>query len=102
MFTQFSPGTIEQVIQIHRKSEAVDGKLYYGIDSNGVMHTYKGTHEGRLKEETDLVNNEVKADINIDDIDDSKELIDKNIEDITELEKNKADKCFVIAMSIVL
>lgn len=110
MFTKFSPGTYEQLRQIHNKGVAEDGKLYYGLakvlrgaaTAQSKVLTYRGTHEGRLKEETDLISAESNIDTNTNILEKHDEtLIDHNIR-ITSLELNKADKCFAIAMSIVL
>ena len=101
-FTKSSPGSYQQIRTIHTKAKAVPGKLYYGRGQDGKVKVYKGTHEGRLKEETDLVTAESDIDINDEGIKSNKGEIDKNAEDIKALDKKKADKCYAIAMSIVL
>ena len=85
MLTQLNPGTLKQVRQVHNKAHAVYNKLYYGKDANGVMHTYRGTSDGRLKEETSLIAAEVDIVVNND-----------------TLEVEKASKCFALAMGVIL
>lgn len=101
-FTQISPGSYQEIRTIHTKGIAVPNKVYYGYGQDGTIKTYRGTHEGRLKEETALVTAEVDIDINDEGIKSNKGEIDKNAEDIKALDKKKADKCYAIAMSIVL
>lgn len=101
-FTQTSPGSYQEIRTIHTKAKAIPNKLYYGYGQDGLIKTYRGTHEGRLKEETNLTIAEADIDINEGGIKSNKGEIDKNAEDIKALDKKKADKCFAIAMSIAL
>jgi hypothetical protein len=101
-FTKLVPGSYEQIRTIHTKGAAVPNKLYYGYGKDGTLKTYRGTHEGRLKEETNLVSNETATS-------DNKDNIDSNDIDITalqaedaRLEAAKADKCYVSAMMLLM
>lgn len=40
-FTQFNPGTVLEIRQVHNKSEAIEGKVYYGRAADGSVHKYK-------------------------------------------------------------
>lgn len=101
-FTQSRPGTYQEIRTIHSKGIAVPNQIYYGYGKDGTLRKYRGTHERRLKEEEALINAEVDIDINEEGIKSNKGEIDKNAEDIKALDEKKADKCFAIAMSIVL
>lgn len=100
-FTQFDPGTILEIRQIHNKKEAINNKIYWGRDSEGIIHRYRGTTDGRLKEETNLLNDEDNIRDNSENIEDNKDNISSNEERITNLEKTKADKCQALAWSII-
>lgn len=105
MFTESNPAQKFQIKQIHNKSEAVEGKLYYGYDDNKAIRIYRGTHEGRLKDETELIIAENNI-INLkQDVADNKKDISNNITNIsnnTIAIETKASKCFAIAMNIAL
>lgn len=101
-FTQSNPGSYNEIRTLHSKGIAIPNRVYYGYGKDGTLKTYRGTHEGRLKEETNLIIAESDIDVNEEGIKNNKGEIDKNAEDIKALDKKKADKCFAIAMSIVL
>jgi hypothetical protein len=100
-FTRFDPGSILEIRQIHNKAEAIENKIYYGRAKDGSIHIYRGTNEGRLKEETELINAENSIDVNIENIDINKEDISNIQIQVNKLEETKADKCQAIAWSIV-
>ena len=102
MLTQLNPGTLAQIRQVHNKAQAIDGKLYYGRDDDGLMHTYRGTHEGRLKEETNLLVAESGIIVNEEGVSDNRDAIEDLVTEDIRLETVKADKCYVSAMSIML
>jgi len=102
MFTESNPGQKFQIKQIHNKAEAVEGRIYYGYDDNKVIRAYRGTHEGRLKDETELISAENNIIDNTKEIENNLSLIKENTEDIEALDKKKADKCFVVGISIAL
>ncbi len=77
MNSKSNSGSIEQINQIHNKAQAINGKLYYGKDKDGKIHTYRGNHLGRLKEETKLIG----AEDNIINTDDKLNELIKNITD---------------------
>lgn len=101
-FSQISPGSYTEIRTIHSKGIAVPNKIYYGYGKDGTLRSYRGTHEGRLKEETTIIINEENINDNEEAIEGNREIIDSNTERIIELEKNKADKCYALAMAIVL
>ena len=80
-FTQFNPGSVLEIRQIHNKAKAVEGKIYWGRSADGTVHQYRGTHEGRLKDETNLV---------------------ELTETVDNISGSDVSKCFVIAMSVAL
>jgi len=101
-FTRSNPGSYLQIRNIHTKAIAVPNKVYYGYGSDGTLRTYRGTHERRLKEETQLVNAETDISNNTTDIEKNEQKIIDHENRVTNLEAIKADKCFAIAMSIIL
>ena len=89
--------TNDQIITIHRKASAVEGKKYY----NKVGDVYLGLDNGRLKK---LDSNELEQSSNIDS--NTTELVNVNKE-LDALEtKHDSDilklKCYSLAMAIVL
>ena len=102
LFTQSKPGSRLEIRQIHNKSLAIEGKIYYGRAADNSIHKYRGTFEGRLKDETNLISTEDNTADNTDRLDN----VDDSIKELTtedaRLESVKADKCFAIAMSIAL
>jgi hypothetical protein len=101
-FTQFNPGTVLEIRQIHNKAQATENKIYWGRAADGSVHKYRGTHEGRLKDETELIQAEDDILVNDAGIKSNKGEIDNNAEDIKALDEKKADKCYALAMSIIL
>jgi hypothetical protein len=85
--------TLEKINQIHRRKQGVEGKHY---TSEG--RTWVGDDKGRLVEITGVVHNEEYEDR----VDVTVILSESNEERITDLENNKADKCYALAMSIIL
>ena len=105
LFTQFNPGSVLEIRQIHNKAEAIENKVYWGRSADGSVHQYRGTHEGRLKDETELIQAEDDIKDNEKDISDNTDAINNHEDRITIIETtlpSKADKCFAIAMSIAL
>jgi hypothetical protein len=101
-FTQSNPGTRLEIRQIHNKRQAVENKVYWGKAEDGSIHKYRGTHEGRLKEEEALIQAEIDIDKNTTEIvSNDVELADHESR-IADMEKNKADKCYALAMAIIL
>ena len=104
-FTQFDPGSILEIRQIHNKAQAVEGKIYWGRAEDNSIHQYRGTHEGRLKDETNLIDNEDTTDDNVDrldGVDTTLEDHEDRIESIEETLPTKADKCGMAGMIIAL
>lgn len=87
-FTQFTPGSVLEIRQIHNKAEAEEGRVYYGKAADGSIQKYIGTHEGRLTLENELIA--------------TREDLDETNNDVTDLDNSKADKCLAIAYAIVL
>ena len=102
LFTQSKPGSKLEIRQIHNKSTAVEGKIYYGRAVDNSIHKYRGTFEGRLKDETDLIGTENNTSDNTDRLDAIDVSIKELITEDERLEAIKADRCFTIAMSIAL
>ena len=102
MSTRFNPDTSNQIREIHNRALEVKGTLYYEKNDKGEIIVYRGTHEGRLKEETKLVDAEVNIDVNTDDITDHETRIVDLEDEVIRLETAKADKCFVVGISIAL
>ena len=102
LFTEFNPGSRLEIRQIHNKSSAIEGKVYYGRAADGTVNKYRGTFEGRLKDETKLISTEGNTSDNKDRLDEVDQSILDLITEDERLESAKADKCFAIAMSIVL
>jgi len=102
LFTQSKPGTRLEIRQIHNKALAVEGKVYYGRATDNSIHKYRGTFEGRLKDETDLIATEDNTTENTDRLDGVDESIKELTTEDARLESVKADKCFAVAMSIAL
>ena len=102
MFSISNPGTEEQVRQVHNKAQALDGVKYYSIDKDNIVHVYRGTHEGRLINATEIIIAEENIDDNSKEIEEIKEELSDHEERITNLEENKADKCYAIAVSVAL
>lgn len=96
--TESYPGNQADIRQIHVRALAVENQLYY--ENTGKV--YIGTKGGRLREYTraNIADNNI-AD-NTEDINTNTESIEALRERVVTLENTKADKCFAIAMGIVL
>lgn len=84
---------LAQIKQIHRDKQAANGVIYQTID-----RYFKGTVEGYLDEVTDIT----FIDNNITNITNNTADITALVAEDARLESVKADKCFALAMSIIL
>lgn len=102
MSTKFNPDTTNQIREIHNRSIAIKDKLYYEENDKGEIIVYRGTHEGRLREETNQVSTEESVNVNNSTITKLNNTVENHEIRITNIEANKADKCYSLAMSIIL
>jgi hypothetical protein len=92
--------TLFEITKIHRTGSATKGRRYLCTENNT---TYEGLENGRLRAlEQNTVKSEREIVTNTEDISDIREDIENLQDQIDTLEQVKADKCFALAMSIIL
>ena len=92
-----------EIQRIHADKRAIENQIYVEVDGT----QYIGDKEGRLEKRTGfniVLENEVQEQIDDlqEQITDNKNSIEDNKEAIEELDRVKADKCFVIGYTIAL
>lgn len=91
---------IKELQRIHKAGEAIEGRVYQTntTDAKGNNQYFVGTSTGRLEAITNVTlieDNSTNIEINQEDIDDLQA-------EVARLESVKANKCYALAMSIIL